>query len=218
MPARRCNVFQCVKIDDMSKIISIYSIAALIIVVLAMLNCSPGKPVSNLNMDTLPGLQTGPAPWPAEINNLKERLKDISLPALAEEGAVLHTHQHLDIFIDGKPIEVPYGIGIGEKSSFLAPIHTHDKRGIIHIESPTTQVFTLGQFFDIWGLRFTAKCIGGYCNQGERTLRVFINGDPFSGDPRTIGLEQHQEIFVCYGTADEIPGEIPSAYEFPEGF
>ena len=202
----------------MSKIKNIYSFAALIILVLAMLNCSPGKPVSNLNIDTLPGMQTGPAPWPAEITNLKERLRDINLPALAEEGAVLHIHQHLDIFIDGKPIQVPDGIGIGEKSSFIAPMHTHDNRGIIHIESPTTQVFTLGQFFDIWGVRLTATCIGGYCNQGERALKVFINGDPFSGDPRTIGLEQHQEIFVSYGTTDEIPGEIPSSYEFPEGF
>ncbi|MGD0854252.1 MAG: hypothetical protein ABSA18_00410 [Dehalococcoidia bacterium] len=202
----------------MRKIRVISSFAVLILVILAILNCSPGKPVGNLNTDTLPGMQTGPAPWPAEITNLKERLKDINLPALSEEGAVLHTHQHLDIFVDGKPIQVPHGIGMGENSSFLAPIHTHDTRGIIHIESPTDEVYTLGQFFDIWGVRLTANCIGGYCNQGEKTLKVFINGNPFSGDPRTIKLEQHQEIFVSYGTADEIPSEIPSSYEFPEGF
>lgn len=187
-------------------------------VALAMLNCSPDKPVSKLNIDALPGMQTGPAPWPAEITNLRERLTVINLPALTQEGEVLHIHQHLDILIDGKTVEVPYGIGQGEKSSFLAPIHTHDKRGIIHIESPTDQAFTLGQFFDIWGVRFTTGCIGGYCNQGERTLRVYINGHQFGGDPRTIALEQHQEIFVAYGTTDQLPDPIPSSYEFPEGF
>lgn len=202
----------------MRRIKVICGFAVLIIVVLAILNCSPNNSVSNLNIDTLPGMQTGPAPWPAEITHLKERLSDINLPALTQEGEVLHIHQHLDIFVDGKPVQVPYGIGQGEKSSFLASIHTHDNRGIIHIESPTDQVFTLGQFFDIWGVHLTADCIGGYCNQGGRTLRVFINGNPFSGDPRTIKLEQHQEIFVAYGTADELPDPIPSSYEFPEGF
>jgi hypothetical protein len=196
----------------------ICSFAVLIIIVLAILNCSSDKPVSNLNIDTLPGMQTGPAPWPAEITNLRERLSDINLPALTQEGAVLHIHQHLDIAIDGKPVQVPYGIGNGEKSSFLAPIHTHDNRGIIHIESPTDEVFALGQFFDIWGVRLTTECIGGYCNQGERTLRVFINGNQFRGDPRAIVLEQHQEIFLAYGTAEELPDPIPSSYEFPEGF
>jgi hypothetical protein len=203
---------------NMRRIKVVCSFVALVIVVLATLNCSPNEPVRNLSVDTLPGMQTGPAPWPAEITNLRERLRDINLPALTQEGAALHIHQHLDLSIDGKPVEVPYGIGQGEKSSFLAPIHNHDKRGIIHIESPTDQVFTLGQFFDIWGVRFTAKCIGGYCNQGERILRVFINGNLFNGDPGTIALEQHQEIFVSYGTTDQLPDPIPSSYEFPEGF
>jgi hypothetical protein len=204
----------------MRKIRTIYSGAELIIITviaLSILNCAPGKPVTNLNVDALPRIQTGNAPWPAEITHLRERLKDINLPALTQEGTVLHTHQHLDISIDGKPIQVPAGIGIDKMNGFLAPIHVHDNTGIIHVESPTVQVFTLGQFFDIWGVYFTTECIGGYCNQGEKILRVFINGNLFSGDPRTIKLEQHQEIFIAYGTPNELPSPLPSAYAFPPG-
>lgn len=192
-------------------------LVALLLIIMGMLSCSPAKPAGNLNTANLPGMQTGPAPWKAEITNLKQRLSDINLPALTEEGDLLHTHQHLDIFIDGKPVEVPYGIGQGANSSFIAPMHTHDKHGIIHIESPVKQVFTLGQFFDIWGVRLTADCIGGYCSQGDKTLRVYINGSPYKGDPRAIALEQHQEIFMAYGTAGQIPDPVPASYEFPEG-
>lgn len=205
----------------MRKIRTIYSGVALIIIAmiaLSILNCTPRKPVDNLNADTLPGIQTGNAPWPAEITHLRERLKDINLPALTQEGAVLHTHQHLDVSVDGKPIQIPAGIGIDELNGFLAPIHVHDDTGIIHVESSTLQVFTLGQLFDVWGVRFTSECIGGYCNQGNKILRVFVNGNLFSGDPRTIKLEEHQEILVAYGTPDELPNPLPSAYTFPPGY
>jgi len=47
----------------------------------------------------LSGIQTGNAPWPVELDHRQERLSVIGLPALSEEGMVLHIHQHLDIFI-----------------------------------------------------------------------------------------------------------------------
>jgi hypothetical protein len=55
----------------------------------------------------------------------------------------------------------------------FSPIHTHDTSGIVHIESPTVRPFTLGQFFDVWGVRFTSDCIGGDCNsRGCATPRL----------------------------------------------
>ncbi len=165
---------------------------------------------------SLAGIQKGNIPWVAETAHLGERLSAIGLPGLAEEGTVLHTHQHLDIFIDGAHTDVPAEIGIG--TGFISPIHTHDATGIIHVESPTLQAYSLGQFFDIWGLRFTNECIGGYCASESKSLRVYVNGELYQGDPRQIALEAHQEIVIAYGTPTELPNPIPKAYEFPRDY
>ncbi len=204
----------------MNKKRNVYLIIGIIVfiaVILLWLGSHTTKPTININPNNLPGIQTGNAPWPIELDHLRERLSVIGLPALSEEGTVLHIHQHLDIFIEGKPIHVPAGIGINEAAGFISPIHTHDDTGIIHVESPTIQTFTLGQFFDIWGVRFTDQCTGEYCSQGDKTLKVFVNGSLFNGDPRQIELQQHQEIVIAYGISKDLPNPIPSTYVFPAG-
>lgn len=170
--------------------------------------------VTDPNM--LPGIQTTLAPWKAEIANLHERLADIGLPALRSEGSALHIHQHLDIFVDGEAVSVPAGIGINQGAGFISDIHTHDSSGVLHVESPTVQDFTLGQFFDIWGVRFTDDCLGGYCATASSTLSVYVNGEKVAGNPRSLVLASHQEIVVVFGTASSTP-EIPSTYTFPTG-
>jgi hypothetical protein len=166
----------------------------------------------------LPGIQTGLPPWPPETADLRARLDAIGLPALSAEGTVLHIHQHLDIVIDGQPVTVPADIGIDVAEQFLAPVHTHDTTGIIHVESPTMRDFTLGEFFDIWGVRFDQHCIGGECDGNGRTLSVFVDGQAVTGDPRAITLEAHQEILVALGTPSQLPQPIPSSYQFPAGY
>ncbi|MDE2021819.1 MAG: hypothetical protein KGI71_02770 [Patescibacteria group bacterium] len=165
----------------------------------------------------LPGIQTGMAPWTPEIAHLRARLAGIGLPALGSEGSALHIHQHLDLVIDGSPVAVPANIGINEAEGFISPIHTHDTSGIIHVESNTIQDFTLGQFFDIWGVRFERDSIGGYSTSATSTLRVYADGALVPGDPRALVLTAHQEIVVVYGTDREIPKTIPSSYSFPPG-
>ena len=166
--------------------------------------------------NTLPGIQTGPMPWLAEIEHLRSRLRAISLPALSAEGTLLHTHQHLDILVKGNPVTVPAGIGINETARFISPIHTHDETGVIHVESDEIRVFTLGQFFDIWGVRFTKDCIGGYCGNATSALKVFSNGNPVTGDPRLLALSPHQEIAVIYGPS-KTGSPVPSKYQFAPG-
>ena len=117
--------------------------AAAIIIVFSLwlVSCNsqkPVEPVLNVNPETLTGIQRGDAPWPPETSSLKKRLKEIGLPALTREGTVLHTHEHLDIFVAGRKVPVPSDIGINNAARFTAPIHTHDETGIIHVESPTS--------------------------------------------------------------------------------
>lgn len=169
------------------------------------------------NPTILAGLQNGNAPWPAEIVHLFERLHQIGLPALSTEGTVLHIHQHLDIFIHGHQVLVPAGIGINTDAQFISPLHVHDDTNVIHVESPTMQTFTLGQFFDVWGVQLTNDCIGGYCTTDGQTFKVFSNGMPYTGNPRDLALNAHQEIVIAYGTPAELPATIPSTYAFPDG-
>jgi hypothetical protein len=167
--------------------------------------------------NALPGLLTGDAPWPSNTADLSQRLSAIGFPALSMEGVALHIHQHIDIFIDGTQVTVPAGIGINEAPVFFSPIHVHDTTGVVHVESPVVATFTLGEFFDVWGVKFTQDCIGGYCTGGGKTLQVYSDGTFVAGDPRQLPLHAHQEIVVAFGTPGELPNPIPSSYAFAPG-
>lgn len=176
---------------------------------------SPGAQASvRPNPNGLPGLLTSDAPWSNNTDKLADRLDALGLPQLGAEGTVLHIHQHLDIFVDGKQITVPQYIGIPTSQSFIATLHTHDTSGVMHVESPTQEDFFLGQFFDVWGVKFTSSQIGGYTATSDKPLTVYLNGAKYNGDPRKLKLASHQEIAVVYGTP---PATIPSTYAFPSG-
>src|SRR6185503_4218075 len=140
----------------------------------------------------LPGLRSGAAPWTNGVAGLTERLKAIGLPAMPSEAFAQHIHQHLVITLLGKNITVPAEIGINLVERYISPLHTHDTLGVIHIESATLDKFTLGQFFDVWGVRFTGRCVGGYCNRAGDSLRVTVNGARVPGDPRSVVLVDGQ--------------------------
>lgn len=172
-----------------------------------------GNSASNPQLpQNLAGLQTGPAPWNQGLDTLPDRLEPLGLHALTTEGQVIHTHQHLDIFVNGKPEPVPANIGI-YANQFLTELHTHDPSGIIHVESPTRSEFDLGQFFGVWGVRLSADCIGGYCRQ-VTPWSVYVNGQAYTGNPAALVLKEHQEIAFVIGTP---PKKIPSKYKFPPG-
>jgi hypothetical protein len=171
----------------------------------------PTTPPLVVNTAALLGLQRGPAPWSAEKENLRARLRVLGLPALALQGTKLHTHQHLDVFVDGRHITVPAGIGINVAERFISPIHTHDASGLIHVESPTSRSFSLAELFGVWGVRLTNNCLGCRCGAGE--LRVFVNGRQVA-DPNRALLGRHDEIVVAFGHP---PKPLPSSYSFPAG-
>src|SRR6266516_732681 len=164
---------------------------------------------SSVDFSHLPGLQTEPPPWDNGAANLSDKLPIVHLQALTAEGAVLHIHQHLDIYLNGQHLTVPEGIGIDD-NSFLTEIHTHDTTGLIHVESPTQKTFRLGQFFGEWGVRVSPTCLGSYCGH----LRWWVDGKPQTGDPADLPLREHQEIVIAVGRP---PAHIPSTYQFKAG-
>jgi hypothetical protein len=160
---------------------------------------------------------TGPPPWPQNVEGLRTRLDALGLPALAAEGTVLHFHVHLDLFVDGHRVTVPAGIGIAPEGLFFSPVHTHDATGIVHIESAQARPFTLGEFFGVWGVPLTTRCLGGECASGRRQISVYVKGKRLTGNLAALILEPHQEIVVAYGTRAQLPNRIPRSYAFPPG-
>jgi hypothetical protein len=168
---------------------------------------SNAKPI---DWGAIPGLQTGPPPWDNSSAVLADRLPILGLDALGAEGEVIHIHQHLDIYLNGKKVTVPALVGIDTAGQFLTQVHTHDTSGIVHVESPTHRTFRLGLFFGEWGVKLTRSCLSSYCGG----LKWWVNGTKMTGDPAQLVLKSHQEIVLAVGKA---PFPVPSSYTFPAG-
>jgi hypothetical protein len=161
--------------------------------------------------NTLPGIRRTKAPWPPDYQFLADRLLPLGLLTLSQEAVTTHYHSHLDIYVNGKHLAVPALIGINPGAGYLTQLHTHDTRGVIHVESPKKHDhFSLGQFFAEWGVFLNSRCIGAYCNH----LKWYVNGKQQTGDPQTYVLQSHDEIAVVVGKP---PKKIPSSYTFLEG-
>jgi hypothetical protein len=89
--------------------------------------------------------------------------------------------------------------------------------GVVDIESAQVRLFTLGEFFGVWGVPLTSRCIGGDCAAGARRLSVYVDGRRLTGDPAGLILEPHQEIVITFGTSSELSRPIPSSYAFRPG-
>jgi hypothetical protein len=144
------------------------------------------------------------------------------IPCDTGERLAFHIHAHLAIYAGGQPLEVPYGIGIGEPWQ-IAPgpegpfviagscfrwLHTHKADGIIHIESPVQRTFTLGDFFGIWGQPLSTTEVGA----AQGPVIAYVNGVRWSSDPGQITLQAHELIQLDVG--DETP---PQSFIFPPG-
>jgi hypothetical protein len=164
---------------------------------------------TSTDYNALPGVRKTKAPWAPEYEFLADRLLPLGLTQLPQEAAATHYHSHVDIFVDGKPVTVPANIGIS--ATWLTELHTHDTRGVIHIESPEeNDTFTLGQFVAEWGVYLDRRCVGAYCDN----LRWYVNGVRQTGNPQNLVLEPHQQIALVVGKA---PAKVPASYEFGRG-
>jgi hypothetical protein len=157
---------------------------------------------------SLPGELTTRAPWDANAAQSAARADALGLPA---EGTTMHEHANVQIFVHGRQETVPTDIGI---AGTIQSIHTHDDTGTVHLESSESREFLLGEFFGVWGVRFTPSCLGAYCNDDTNTIRVYLNGQEVGGDPRDVQLDDQSVIVVAYGTQQQLPDPIPTTFDF----
>ncbi len=152
-------------------------------------------------------LALAPTPPPATAQMLFAGLPIDGIPCQSSEGVRVHIHAQLQIFDHGKIVVVPAQIGIPPAGTCLYWLHTHAANGVIHIESPVVRTFTLGQFFDIWGMPLGTDRAAGLNAPHGRTLRYDVNGAAWKGDPRSIPLRDHEQIVIQLGPPYATPAK-----------
>ena len=112
---------------------------------------------------------------------------------------------------DVRKFDNPVGYGGIEMCAqpCISPLHTHDETGVLHTESMDPEPHTLGQFFVEWGVELSETCVGEHCD--PTPIAVYVDGEPYEGDPRAIELTDEKVIVIAIGTPPEV---IPSTYDF----
>src|SRR6266545_2198754 len=190
------------------------------VAVLALAGCATSTGVAT-TADASPPPPAGPQAAPGSTGwaapaDASVAVRAAGLPMLGEEKLAVHYHAHLDVLVDGQAVPVPAGLGIDQVRQLIAPLHTHDGSGIVHVESATDVPFTLGQVFTEWGQPLRANAVGPVALGSGRVLRVYRNGQAVTGDPAALVLHGHDEVVVWVGPADQQP-QVPSSYKFPAG-
>lgn len=152
-----------------------------------------------------PGLQTSQPPWRPEYAQLKQRIRLLGLPPAGTER--FHIHALLRIYVDGILSPVPANIGIDRAQGIYPSLHTHDKTGIIHMESSRPHRFLLGDFFAVWGVKLGPDRVGGLTGLGGDRLHFYLNGRPLR-DPAAHQMRDGDAIVIGYGAADSFPHRV----------
>jgi hypothetical protein len=135
---------------------------------------------------------------------------------------LFHWHAALTIFVNGIQSQIPAGVGIIDpketKNSKGQPfiqegkcfywLHTHAADGVIHIESPVQRSFTLGDFFDEWGLPLGGDQVG----PAKGHVTAFYDGKVYQGNPGDIPLADKAQIQLDVG----MPLIAPDLIQFPQ--
>ena len=124
----------------------------------------------------------------------------------AGERLDYHVHAHLDLIIDGQVTEVSNNIGI--RPGCLFWLHTHAPDGILHVEAPEKRDFTLGQFFAVWEQPLSATQVMDRTTDATHQIQATVNGEPWSGNPADIPLDDETSIVIEYGPPFVPPPEF----------
>ena len=128
----------------------------------------------------------------------------------SKERLDYHIHSSLTIMIEGEVVPVGDVGRIEDKCLFWLHTHSNDTR-LVHVEAPEEQVFTLGQFFQVWGQPLSETQLLDRTTDAEHEIRATVNGEPFAGNPADIPLQDQDSIVLQYGPPFGEPP--PSAFD-----
>lgn len=177
-----------------------------------------------------PQPSSGKPPWPRPDDTI-DLARRAGIEPDRKEYLTYHIHAHLDVFVNGRAVRVPAALGIevqdpGVKKfddpgmpveyggiercdePCIASLHTHGEDGVVHIEAPKRAEYRLGQFFELWSVRLTPTCVGGYCTP-RAPIAVFVDGRRLRTDPADLVFEDGQEVALVIGSP---PKTIPQEF------
>jgi hypothetical protein len=158
-----------------------------------------------------------------------------SIPCDHLEHTQTHYHAALQIVYHGNQAHLPANLGIVTDSagnvSCYYWLHVHAaNQDTIHIESPASQTFTLGQFFAVWNawnqlnngpsISLDTKHVATFTLAPTDSLLVYIDlqdgkgPQPFTGNPSSIVLRSHEVITVEITPPTVTP---PPSFTFASG-
>jgi hypothetical protein len=160
-------------------------------------------------------LEKGPDLAPAATTSQGATVDGVQCEA--QEQVLYHIHAHLQVYVNAKPRTLPAAIGMVGPVAEQTPygpfygaqqcyywLHTHASDGVIHIESPSVRVYTLGNFFDEWNQPLSRT--GVAADKGNVT--AFLNDKPWTQSPTAIPLLPHASIQLDVGAPVVPPHEI----------
>ncbi len=129
----------------------------------------------------------------AELERMTSR--EVALRSTTDMATEYHIHPELAIFINSAEVSIPQNLGV--KANGMTAIHTHDEKGVIHVEAPIKKDFVLGDFFAVWGKDFSStKLIDATVSENTEIV-VTVNGqkvDTYENTP----LRDKDKIVVSY--------------------
>lgn len=177
------------------------------------------------------------------------------IPCQVEMSNNYHIHIFLGVVVNGQQYALPVGTGTDapridangdspSANSCFYYTHTHDATDVVHVESynggvsepePKDSKFTLGNYFDIWGIKLSYNGWNqvGTFGQFSGPMQVVTSGQVFRGvlgggnstvpesdltpylqDPNQIALYSHEVIWIMIGP--QFPSTLPSVHFFEQ--
>jgi len=136
-----------------------------------------------------------------------------NVPCDSLEHTQVHYHAALQIIYQGNVVNLPDNLGIQMDSSGTVTcyywLHVHPaNKNVIHIESPASQTFTVGQFMAVWKTwaqqndqaipKLDSTHVGTFTLTPDEKVVIYVDDGKgpqvFTGDPNTIVLHSHEVI------------------------
>jgi hypothetical protein len=106
-------------------------------------------------------------------------------PCVVGINYVYHWHTLLTIYSGGVQFTIPANVGI--TAGCLEPVHTHDTTGRIHIETTVNRLYSIGDFYIVWGRSF------------DTPTQMLVNGSAVSPSP-SVTLYDQEMISIYYAS------------------
>jgi hypothetical protein len=117
-----------------------------------------------------------------------------------------YSYTHLSIYENGQQLALPANIGtvqptLAAPTGCVYPLNTVDETGKIRMDETSNAMYTLGQFFAVWGQPLSSTNVAGIAGS---SVSVYVNNGgaltKYTGDLASLVLPAQGEITIVIGT------------------